>query len=68
VYLPPADAQETISIGFVETTPQARARADFPRAVLADHPGFDYLWFTDKVDRGDPCEAMQTLHRAPAAK
>ena len=46
----------TVSVGFIEVTPAARA--DDPRALAAEHPGFDYLWLTAPVTRDDPCKTF----------
>ena len=52
--LPDADAQ-SVSLGLIETSPEDERAADFPSRMIADHPGFDYLWFTPPVARDDPC-------------
>jgi uncharacterized iron-regulated protein len=49
---------DPISVGFVEVDAEDERAAGFPRDVVADHPGFDYLWFTAPVDRDDPCERI----------
>jgi len=46
----------TVSVGFIEVAPAARAGD--PRALAAEHPGFDYLWLTAPVTRDDPCETF----------
>ncbi|HTR57944.1 MAG TPA: ChaN family lipoprotein [Casimicrobiaceae bacterium] len=52
--LPDAGAP-SLSVGLIEVDDDdARAR-DFPRQVVAAHPGFDYLWFTPPAAREDPC-------------
>jgi uncharacterized iron-regulated protein len=53
-----ADARE-IGVGFVEVSAAEQRAPDFPRNVLADHPGFDYLWFTPPAPREDPCAALR---------
>lgn len=52
--LPDAGAS-SLSIGFVEVTPEEARQPDFPRG-LADPGAFDYLWITAKATRDDPCK------------
>lgn len=56
--LPGANAK-SISVGFVESdTPPGTPVALDEHAVgqlVADHPGFDYLWVTPRIARADPC-------------
>jgi uncharacterized iron-regulated protein len=60
--LPGAKAS-SISVGFVEpdTPPGAPVALDAGTIVrlVADHPGFDYLWVTPRVARPDPCAAFR---------
>jgi uncharacterized iron-regulated protein len=51
--LPDANAA-SVSIGFVEVTPEEARQPDFPRD-LANAGAFDYLWITAKATRDDPC-------------
>jgi len=53
--LPDVDAQ-SVSLGLVEASPEDELAADFPRQVIARHPGFDYVWLTPPVARNDPCK------------
>jgi uncharacterized iron-regulated protein len=55
--MPDADAR-SLSIGFVEAKAEDERAGDFPRRLLPDHPGFDYVWFTPPARREDPCAAM----------
>ena len=55
---PDAGARE-IGVGFVEASATEERAPDFPRNVLADHPGFDYVWFTPPASREDPCAALR---------
>lgn len=50
----PDAGASSLSIGFVEVTPEEARQADFPRG-LADPGAFDYLWITTKATRDDPC-------------
>ncbi|TMH53690.1 MAG: hypothetical protein E6H53_19405 [Betaproteobacteria bacterium] len=51
-----ADADSSsVSVGFIEATPEEKRAREFPRQVIADHPGFDYIWLTSPVARDDPC-------------
>ena len=67
----PGASATSISVGFVERdappgTPvvlDARAIA----ALVADHPGFAYLWVTPRIVRPDPC-AEFALHPLPAPR
>ena len=55
-----ADAgARSISVGFVEVDSADEQRADFPRRVIARHPGFDYVWLTPSIARADPCDAFR---------
>jgi len=56
--LPDADAR-SVSVGFVEASPEEEHAADFSRQLVAEHPGFDYIWFTAPTAREDPCAGMQ---------
>jgi uncharacterized iron-regulated protein len=53
--LPDADAR-SVSLGLIEVGADDQRAADFPRQVITDNPGFDYVWLTPAVARGDPCE------------
>lgn len=55
--LPDAGAR-SLSVGLIELDDDARA-GDFPRQVVAAHPGFDYLWFTPPAAREDPCANLR---------
>ena len=55
--LPGADAR-SISVGLIEITPDDERAADFPRKIIATHPGFDYVWFTPPAPRDDPCAGI----------
>jgi uncharacterized iron-regulated protein len=52
--LPGADAR-SVSVGLIEVGPGEEAAADSAARIAAEHPGFDYLWFTPVVPRADPC-------------
>jgi uncharacterized iron-regulated protein len=64
--LPGADAR-SVSLGLIEVTPEDEHAADFPRQVIAEHPGFDYLWFTPPAAREDPCAGLAELARPHGA-
>jgi len=55
--LPGADAR-SISLGLIEVAPDDERAADFPRNIIAAHPGFDYVWFTPPAPRDDPCAGI----------
>jgi len=55
--MPDAEAR-SVSVGFVEATPEEEQSADFPRRFTAENPGFDYLWFTPPAQRENPCAGM----------
>jgi uncharacterized iron-regulated protein len=46
-----------VSVGFVEADADVRTSQGV-RAELAANPGYDYVWFTAKAARSDPCERM----------
>src|SRR3954451_5091516 len=51
LYLP---AKEVLSIAFVEVQPGKRAAQDYFEGFFG--PGsFDYVWFTPRAERADPC-------------
>ena len=55
----PGDADaRSISVGLVEVGPGDERAGDFPQRVVAENPGFDYLWLTRTVAREDPCAAI----------
>ena len=56
--LPDADAR-SLSVGFIEVTPEDARSDDFPRNVIAAHPGFDFIWFTPPAERPDRCEELK---------
>lgn len=55
--LPDADAR-SVSVGFVEMKPDGERGVDSIYRLVAEHPGFDYLWLTPGVAREDPCAAF----------
>jgi len=55
--LPGAGAQ-SISLGLIEVAADEERAADFPRQLVATHPGFDYVWFTRPAAREDPCASI----------
>jgi uncharacterized iron-regulated protein len=61
-----ADAR-SVSVGFVEVGPSDERAADFPRQVVADHPGFDYLWFSRPIARDDPCADITRRRAMPGS-
>ncbi len=56
--LPDAGAR-SLSVGLIEVTDDDARASDFPRQVVAAHPGFDYLWFTAPAAREDPCANLR---------
>ena len=54
----PGAAARSISVGLFETTAEDRQRPDFPRQLVGDNPGFDYVAFTPPAPREDPCAGM----------
>ena len=52
----------TMSIGFIEVSADDERAADFPRRVIAAHPGFDVVFLTPAIARPDPCASFR---RAP---
>jgi uncharacterized iron-regulated protein len=57
VYLS-AEKGGTVTVGWIEVGAKERDAADFPRALLSDLRDFDYVWFTGRVEREDPCRDM----------
>ena len=56
--LPDAGAR-SLSVGLIEVDDDDARAGDFPRQVVAAHPGFDYLWFTPPAAREDPCANLR---------
>jgi len=54
----PDSNAKSISVGFVEASKEQQRANDFPRQVVADNPGFDYVWITAPAEREDPCAGM----------
>jgi len=52
LYLPGADI---VSIGFIEIDPDKKSPRDY-LAGLFTAQSFDYLWFTSRAKRDDPCQ------------
>jgi len=48
----------SLSVGLVEVNDEEERAGDFPYSIVADHPGFDYIWFTRPASREDPCAGM----------
>jgi uncharacterized iron-regulated protein len=49
----------SISVGFLEASADEAVADGFPRALIAGHPGFDYVVITPAIERPDPCEAFR---------
>jgi uncharacterized iron-regulated protein len=62
----PAGTADIVTVAFVEATPAEIDAADFPHRLVADHPGFDYIWFTPPTPRPDPCEGIERRLRHPS--
>ena len=46
----------SVSVGFIEVRPGDEHAGASPWQLVADHPGFDYIWVTQPVARDEPCE------------
>jgi hypothetical protein len=44
------------SLAFVEVDPAAVKPGDYAARFVSDALPFDYVWFTPRVDDGDPCD------------
>jgi uncharacterized iron-regulated protein len=55
--MPDASAR-SLSVGFVEASEEEERASDFPKELVADHAGFDYIWATPPATREDPCAGM----------
>jgi uncharacterized iron-regulated protein len=49
----------SVSVGFIEVNADDERDPDFPRRVIAAHPGFDVVFLTPAIARPDPCEAFR---------
>lgn len=49
----------TISVGFVEVEPESISPDAYAKYFHAAVLPFDYVWFTPKASRTDPCEGMR---------
>jgi uncharacterized iron-regulated protein len=47
------------SVAFVEVDAAAEKPSDYAQRFGSDTLPFDYVWFTPKVDEGDPCEKLK---------
>jgi uncharacterized iron-regulated protein len=47
------------SLAFVEVDPAAAKPGDYAARFVSDALPFDYVWFTPKIDDGDPCEKFK---------
>jgi len=60
VYLQKEDASATIlTIGFMEVSEDAESVENYAEYWKSNQLPFDYVWFTARVDRPDPCEDMR---------
>jgi uncharacterized iron-regulated protein len=64
--LPDADAR-SVGVGLVEVGPSDERAGDFPRRIVAGYPGFDYLWFTRRIARDDPCADITRRRAMPGS-
>jgi uncharacterized iron-regulated protein len=60
--LPRGDA-DMIAVAFEEADAGEMRSAAFARRYVAEHPGYDYVWFTLPAARPDPCEAFKSGSR-----
>jgi uncharacterized iron-regulated protein len=63
----PDAGTRSVSVGLVEVDPGDAGDPDFPRQIVADHPGFDYLWLTRSVARDDPCAEFTGRKATPGS-
>jgi uncharacterized iron-regulated protein len=61
---PDADSR-AVSVGFVEASADETRSAEFPRQLVAEYPGFDYIWFTPPAAREDPCADLALPSPSP---
>lgn len=52
-----------VSVAFLETEDRGVQHDRFARDAAAEHPGFDYLWFTVPTPRPDPCAVFHKTRR-----
>ena len=50
-----APAARVFSVGFVEVSPERADPKDYETESATDEAPFDVLWFTPRVERGNPC-------------
>ncbi|MBL1275137.1 MAG: ChaN family lipoprotein [Ectothiorhodospiraceae bacterium] len=55
VYLPQADGKKIVTIAWVEVQLEMRDVASYADYWGSQQLPFDYVWFTPRVDRPDPC-------------
>jgi len=49
----------TVTVGFVEVRADATRPADYSAAVSGEGLRYDYVWFTPRAERGDPCAGLK---------
>jgi len=59
-YVKQHDPQAIIStIAMMEVVNDVNLPSEYSEAWASDTIPFDYVWFTDRVERGDPCEELR---------
>ncbi|HUK65652.1 MAG TPA: ChaN family lipoprotein [Anaeromyxobacteraceae bacterium] len=62
-----APSRSSLSVAFLEVAPDLKEPADYKTAFGADALPFDFVIFTPRAERTDPCEQMRRAHPpAPA--
>jgi uncharacterized iron-regulated protein len=59
-------ARRPLVIGLLEVDPARAMAADYLDGEFATVASFDYVWFTERANRPDPCAAPVSLPAAPA--
>jgi uncharacterized iron-regulated protein len=60
-------ARRPLVIAFIEVDPDRRRPADYFDGEFATAASFDFLWFTPRAAREDPCEGRPALEGQPAS-
>lgn len=66
-FVDPTAKESTLSIAFVEAKDKYPSPRDYARRFDGDLP-FDILWFTEKIERDDPCETHRERLEAIGGK
>lgn len=62
-----APARSVVSLALVEVDDEALAPADYVDDAVASGAGYDFLWFTPRAQRDDPCAGLAGMRGGATA-